>query len=586
MSVILESTMVTSIRPLRDGDSSPAEKLRLDANECIGADSLSATGIDRSPASSFRYPDSGRLERLIADRAEIAPDRIVATAGADDAIDRIFGACLDSGSSVLIADPTFTMLRTFAENRRARVRTMPWISGPFPTASFVEASRGCDLVALVSPNNPTGLPIPVESLMAFRSAAPDPVLLIDLAYIEFGCDATGSDPREIVEALRWMPKTVMVRTLSKAWGLAGLRVGWTESAPDLATRIRAAGGPFPIASASIEIGCAVLSGVDSDRQVADRVRRVSANRSEIVRIIEETGLDAGDSIGNFLLVSDPDRSGRGEWLADGLAGLDIMIRRFEDRILADRVRITIPVGGKETARLARGIATVLDPTAILFDLDGVLADVTDSYRIAIRDTAGEFGVEVTNADIERLKSGGDANDDWEVTRRLLAESGLDVAIEDVVERFQRLYLGTAGRTGLRERERSLVDADRLAAAVGGRSIGVVTGRPRAEARWFLERSGLADLVEVLVAREDAPLKPDPAGILKALAVSGSADAWFFGDTVDDMTAARRVSAGRVLPIGVDASPASSSHRPLIDAGAARVITAGASMIDLIEGTLS
>ena len=522
---------------------------------------------------------------------EIVPDRVAAVGSGVSALMIASQLVLSPGDKVVAVTPLWPNVVEIPKILGAAVTRVPlaiangkWSLDLQRTLDALTPNTR--LLIVNSPNNPTGLPIPVESLMAFRSAAPDPFLLIDFAYIEFGCDATGSDPREIVEALRWMPKTVMVRTLSKAWGLAGLRVGWTESAPDLATRIRVAGGPFPIASASIEIGCAVLSGVDSDRQVAKRVRRVAANRSEIARIIEETGLDAGDSIGNFLLVSDPDRSGRGEWLADGLAGLDIMIRRFKDRNLADRVRITIPVGGKETARLARGITTVLDPTAILFDLDGVLADVTDSYRVAIRDTAAEFGVEVTNADIERIKAGGDANDDWEVTRRLLAESGLDVAIEEVIERFQRLYLGTTDRTGLRERERSLVDADRLAAAVGGRSIGVVTGRPRAEARWFLERSGLADLVEVLVAREDAPLKPDPAGILKALAVLGAADAWFFGDTVDDMTAARRVSAGRVLPIGVDASPASSSRRPLIDAGAARVITAGSSTIDLIEGTLS
>lgn len=569
----------------REGDSA-AELLRLDSNECVGGVPLSAAIRDRTMIAPSRYPDSGRVELAISEREGVDASRIVATAGADDAIDRICRTCLGPGSSVLLADPTFSMFRRFSESRGAEVGSVPWLTGSFPTRKFIEAARGRDLVALVSPNNPTGLSIPIESLMTLRMEVPEPVLLIDLAYVEFGCEAEGSDSFELVDGLRWMPDTVLVRTMSKAWGMAGLRVGWTESNPELAGRIRTAGGPYPIASASIDVACEVMGDPASDLEVAERVRTVGANRGAVARVIEESGLSAGSSTANFLLISDPKDEGRADWLADGLAGLGVSVRRFEEDLLRGRIRITIPVGESETERLQRAIPTVLDPEAIIFDVDGVLADVAGSYRAAIRDTASTFGVEVADEDIDRIKSRGDANDDWEVTRRLLVQSGVEVDIDEIVECFQFLYLGDGVRPGLRERESSLVDAGRLADATRGRAVGVVTGRPADEAAWFLERSGLRSMVDVVIAREDAPLKPDPGGITRAMEVLGVSNAWFLGDTVDDVVAARRVQGKQVLPIGVDPNGSPLLVRTLRESGAARVVEAGDPMTTFLEEVLS
>ena len=571
-------------------DETDRRWLRLDANECIGADPL--PGLDSSgiPAGAERYPDVRRLERVIANRQGVDSDRIVATAGADDAIDRIAAACLGPGSSVLVAEPTFGMIRRFAIARGASIASVPWMSGRFPINRFAEEAGDIDLVALVTPNNPTGLSIDVERLMAFRMVAPDPVLLIDLAYVEFGCESSGTPVDEVVDLLRWMPKTILVRTMSKAWGLAGKRIGWAETDPELASGIRSAGGPFAIATDSIESGCRVLEDARSEVEVAWRTRCVAIHREDVRRILVSNRLDAGESVANFLLVSDPLDEGRAEWLADGLGGLDVAVRRFEEPCLDQRVRITVPVGSDQQERLVSSISTVLDPQAILFDLDGVLADVQGSYRATIRRTTEWFGGDVDDSDIDRIKMQGCANDDWEVTRRLLAQCDIDVPISMVVDRFQEIHLGSSEEEGLRRFERSFVDGRDLRSVVGTRMIGIVTGRPRAEAEWFLERSGLDSIVDLLVAREDAPLKPDPTGIRMAMTDLDVTDAWFFGDTIDDVRAARNLETRRVLPIGIDprrdvrigVDPAGR----LIDAGAARVIRAGRPMIDFIEEVLS
>lgn len=565
--------------------------LALDANECVGGPAL-PVGIAEAFADAARYPDRSDLERVIARRTGVDPARIVATAGGDDAIDRVCRTVLRPGSITVLTDPTFPMFRVFAEARGAAIRAVPWLDGPLPVADLVEAGRGADLFAIATPANPTGLEASVEALHEWRASCPDPLLLLDLAYTEFAAD-TADDFEAVADACRDLPRTVIVRTLSKAWGLAGLRVGWADAAPETAAALRAAGGPYPVSVPSLAVAAAVLSDPASERVVAGRVRSVSIRRDRLAATLESLGVSCGPSRANFLLVGDLEGTGPGRiaWLADGLAATGVAVRRFEEGPIADRVRITVPVGEEAFARTEAAVRATLRPEAVLFDLDGVLADVSRSYRAVIIETVRGFGVEVTAEDVESIKAAGDANDDWEVSRRLLADRGVDVPIATVVERFQSRYLGEADRPGLRETESCPLDPAALAAAVRGRPIGIVTGRPRAEAEWFLARSGLDRVVTALVAREDAPLKPDPTGVLRALDRLDAGSAWFFGDTVDDVVAARAVRDRCVIPIGVrppgtDPTRAAGLEATLFRAGAARVIDAGPPIIELLQEILS
>jgi HAD superfamily hydrolase (TIGR01548 family) len=207
----------------------------------------------------------------------------------------------------------------------------------------------------------------------------------------------------------------------------------------------------------------------------------------------------------------------------------------------------VPLNDEELEKLTSGLRTILTPEALLFDMDGVLADVEGSYRECISQTALSFGVEVTRAELEAAVWEGNANNDWELTRRLLQAGGVSADLEAVTGRFQELYLGTSESPGLREREQLLADRGLLERLASRLPLGVVTGRPRAEAEWFLERSGVADLFATLVCMEDGPLKPDPAPVRTALSNLGVTRAWMVGDTPDDLMAARSAS---VLPVGI------------------------------------
>ncbi len=558
-------------------------QLRLDCNECV--DDATDLGIMDVPSTAgvARYPETTDLERLIASRSGTDPSRIVVTAGADDAIDRVCTAFLDQDSKVLMTEPTFVMIRRSIARRSSTVESLPWLDGRFPLEDFTSRSDGCDLMVVVTPCNPTGRTISLEQLEAIRSGNPDPILMVDLAYIEFSEDGADTEIMNTLAAIRRMPKTVMVRTLSKAWGLAGLRIGWTESSPDLADRIREAGGPYAVSSMSIQVAGEALSDPVCERLMRRRVDRVVDNRRRMERWMGDRGFDSGDSEANFLLVQDPLRRGRTDRLASGLRSLGIAVRRFDESSVRDRIRITVPPDRIHMDRLRRCVDAVVDPDVLLFDLDGVIADVDRSYRSAIENTVAEFGFDVGEGEIDRMKRKGGANDDWDVTRRILLDRGVEVDVDEIVRRFQCWYLGDESRDGLCELETPLIDPTTIGRVAGDRRVGIVTGRPRVEADRFLERFGFDRVIDAVVAREDAPLKPDPTGLSKALRSLDARSAWFFGDTVDDVMAATRQPSGLIVPIGVTDD---DSRTSLEAAGAAWIVPRGEGIAELAEEVIS
>ena len=210
------------------------------------------------------------------------------------------------------------------------------------------------------------------------------------------------------------------------------------------------------------------------------------------------------------------------------------------------------------------------PDGLLFDLDGVIADVRESYLRCIIETAADLGCVVSESDVETAKRRGRANNDWVLTRELLIERGIRVDLDEVTRIFQNRYLGSSGQPGARERERLLAPTELLQSLTTRYPSAIVTGRPRDEAEWFLGRFDISQCFRSVVAMEDAPLKPAPAGVLLAMKRLGITRPWMLGDTPDDMTAA---TAAGVVPVGVTSIIENEeTRRALIDSGARLVIS--------------
>ena len=501
-----------------------------------------------------RYPDTGRVRELLANRLGVAATHVLVTAGGDDALDRVCRASLEPGRTLVMPQPGFEMTRRYAQLAGAELVCPAWPGAAFPLDQLLERiDERTGLVALTSPNNPTGAVISPQQLDAVAQAARavGALVLVDLAYGEFA-------DVDLTAAALAHDNAVVVRTLSKAWGLAGVRVGCVLGQPEVLAWLAAAGAPFAVAAPSLAIAQAALQ---RGAPLAPFVEQVRRGRRALEKTLTDVGCRVVPSQANFVFARTPYAA----TLARGLAGLGIAVRTFATPELSDALRIAVPPAADEVDRVCQALRTVVAPQAVLLDMDGVLVDVSTSYRRAIVETAAAFGVQLSAADVASRKAQGDANNDWVVTWEFVRRAGVDVTLDAVTAEFERRYQGTTERPGLWATERALVDAGWISWLQGRLPVAVVTGRPRRDAERLLASLGAS--VDALVTMEDAPAKPDPAPVLRALQQLGVTRAWMVGDTPDDMVAARRAG---VLPIGVLA-PGDRDAGPLERAGAACVL---------------
>ena len=220
---------------------------------------------------------------------------------------------------------------------------------------------------------------------------------------------------------------------------------------------------------------------------------------------------------------------------------------------------------------------------VVFDLDGVLVDVSASYRVAIRQTVAALGGgEVMPEAVQALKNAGGYNNDWDLSQELLRRRGLDVALPRVVEVFNQKYLGPRGdgAGGLIQQESWLLPPELLAALRQRYRLAIFTGRPRADADYVLRRFAVADAFDHVIALEDVSVqKPDPEGLFELQRRHAPAPlAAYVGDSIDDARAA--AAAGVPFIAIVDAIPAQrpaerEERLALLRASGCQFVTSGA-----------
>lgn len=187
---------------------------------------------------------------------------------------------------------------------------------------------------------------------------------------------------------------------------------------------------------------------------------------------------------------------------------------------------------------------------LVFDMDGVLVDVTASYRETIRETVRRFtGREVSHEAIQDLKNAGGWNNDWELTHKLIVDSGVQVDYDTVVAAFQALFLGSDG-DGWILRERWIPRPGLLETLESRYRLAIFTGRLHKEAQLTLDRFAGRIRFDPLIGGDDVREgKPAPEGLLRIAELTGAKRLWYVGDTVDD---ARAALAAGVPFIGVAA----------------------------------
>ena len=323
--------------------------LKLSANEsqCPIHD-LPAQLAKKANFVSF-YPDHVPLQESIGTGIGVENERIVVTAGGDDAIDRVMRHSLRGSRKKIVCHvPSFEMISIYASMYGGQISSSEWLGGEFPINEFLSRiDSETAIVVIVTPNNPTGGSISVEHVVriAEEAKAVGVDLLVDNAYVEFA----DTDPTETISKL---DNVLIVRTFSKAIGLAGLRVGYLI-APNArhAAAIRDSSGPYPVSSISLEMARVAVESYAGEMQ--SLVNSVKQSRTLLSRIVASCGGSSIDSQGNFILAA----FDNAEHVWQQLAQDGIGVRIFPNNdLLAGHLRITCPTNRGDLIRLGKSIA--------------------------------------------------------------------------------------------------------------------------------------------------------------------------------------------------------------------------------------
>jgi histidinol-phosphate aminotransferase len=319
-----------------------------------------AGGTFDAPLSEYPPSDYRRLVETAARVYGVGRDELLVGAGADEILDLLGKAFLPPGGQAVIPAPSYAMYRVVTEQRGARAVLVPRLGPGAGWAIDETAVRGAaataDLVWLCSPNNPTALPEPdgviarlLDALAADASAAgrSPAIVALDEAYAEFV-------DRSLLELRLDHPNFVVVRTASKAYGLAGLRVGFAIARPETIVRIAPYRPPGSVSTVSVTV---VTEALADPAGMRANVARVDAERDRLAAGLRDAGWGVGPSVTNFLLV-DLGTPERATAVATGMLERGLVPRTFPaSHPLAHYLRLTIRdrVGNDRLIAAAREI---------------------------------------------------------------------------------------------------------------------------------------------------------------------------------------------------------------------------------------
>jgi len=282
-----------------------------------------------APRVLSEYPDvAGRaLTTLLAAQIGVAPDQIVTGCGSDDVLDAAFRAVAEPGAVLAHPSPSFSMVPVFARLNGLTPVAVPLTPNGAANADAMLAT-GARIIYLCSPNNPTGTITPADTVrrIVHESSA---IVILDEAYADFAPEL--AELRAEAPALE---RLLVVRTFSKAWGLAGLRVGYAVGGTALAGAVRKSRGPYKLNALAERAAVAALTS--DGAWMRARADEAVANRERTVLALRQLGLSPFDSRGNFVAVPVTDA----RQVCDRLARRGVAVRGFTNLpVYGDMLRI-------------------------------------------------------------------------------------------------------------------------------------------------------------------------------------------------------------------------------------------------------
>ena len=309
------------------------DTLRLDFNENTLAcspkvkEALAAV----SAGALTRYPEREPVEAVVAAHLGLKAEQVALTNGVDEAIHVLFETFLEANDELLLPVPTYTMYEVYASATDARVVAVEATDDfQFPFERLLGAiTPHTKVIAIANPNSPSGSAATREQLLELARRAPQAVVLVDEAYFHFHGET-------VMDLVGTVPNFIVARTFSKAYGLAGLRLGLLAGPVELMRWVRCVLSPYSVNSLAL----VCLEAALADAGYLDwYVGEVLAARSEFEAALDAAGVRRWPSRANFILV---DIGARHAEFVRLMRGAGVLVRdRSSDPGCDGRVRITI-----------------------------------------------------------------------------------------------------------------------------------------------------------------------------------------------------------------------------------------------------
>ncbi len=528
------------LAPYKITPFSRIEKIRLDLNENTRGCSPKVIEAIRNfqPEPVGVYPEYSELIERLAQQFKIPPENILLTNGADEAIRIVFETYVENNDEVLLPVPIYSMYEIFAKMMDSEIVSVFYNKDfSFPTNQLLKSvTSDTKLIVIINPASPTGTSIEKGDLLKILDKAGDAIVLLDETYYHFA-------NKTYVDLIKEFKNLIVIQTFSKIYGLAGLRLGILLSDVQNINNLKKVKSPYSVNAIAVAAGIAAL---EDKRYVEGVIQNIILEKEFLVGELTQPGFEARLTKTNFILVNVGKLVDK---IYQKLLEQNILVKNISDLPLMNGyLRITVGTH-RENQLFLEALKNIILPEVILFDMDGVLVDVSNSYRLAIKKTVENFSnKEITFKDIEAYKNRGGYNNDWDITEAILKNLRISVSRNEIIQIFQQYYLGN-NFNGFIENEKWLLEKSTINKLKQNYKLGIVTGRPRIEAEYALKKAGFDKDFDVLITMEDVggKDKPAPYGIDLALKKLQAKRAVFLGDNVDDIKAAINAC---VTPIGV------------------------------------
>src|SRR3989339_1184219 len=427
---------VIEMQEYKPPTSDRTNSLRLDFNEnTVGcSDNIinSVRKIKRDMLST--YPEYTKLRKELAKYCKVKADEIIATNGTDEAIKTIIETYIEKGKDeIIIPVPTYAMLKFYAQLNEAVIKEITYNGDlSFPTKKVLNTiSKKTKIIILVNPNNPTGTSIRSKDIIKIIKKAKkcNALVPIDEAYCQFYGKSS-------IPLIRKFDNLFVIQTFSKAFGLAGLRLGYIISNKNNIRIMQKVLSPYSVNIAASFCASEALKDANYIKKYVTEIRK---SKKILYKELDNLGMKYYKSDANFVLVKIGAKAAE---FCKKLRKKGILVRnRSSDQLLDGCVRVTLGTI-RQNKQLIKEMQQVVKEINLLliFDIDGVLVDVSKSYRLAIKKTVEYFtGRSTSFEEIQEYKNKGGLNNDWDLTEAIIKAKGESVDKKKIIKKFQNYY---------------------------------------------------------------------------------------------------------------------------------------------------